>query len=124
MYISSLCELHIPVHVIYQCNKIVSKLILLISLPILIECVETCIHVKILLRVVLIKPICSNRHIATGNTHFHHLRLCTAPTNAGRYRVFYLTESPDLHISAANTKKITTLLKITPTAIDLRNSRV
>lgn len=82
-----------------------------ISLPILIECVETCIHVKSLRRIVLIKPISSGRHIVTATILFHHLRSCMAPTHAGRYPV-YLSEPPDQYTSAANSKKITTLLKM------------
>jgi len=88
--------------------SIFSKRVLFISLPVLIECGETCIHVTVLFRVVLIKPIFYRRHIATATILFFHPRFSTSP----QYRVFYLSESPDQHISAANTKQITTLLNV------------
>jgi hypothetical protein len=48
-------------------------------LPILIEGVETCIHVKIPLRAVSIKPICVSIHIVIGNMTIRHVILGIPP---------------------------------------------
>lgn len=73
--LSSSPELHIPVQVWHRRYKIFNKRTIFVYLPILIKCVETCIHVTILLCVVSIKPICVGRHIATTNLLLTRLRL-------------------------------------------------